>query len=87
VLQRSGAKPIRTSRASLLNLGVSRLVARDWVGAEAALRTATELEPDDTTAFNNLGLALAGQGRYAEALAVFLDVGDERAARNNLGYA
>ena len=70
----------------LNNFGVSRLLAKDWQGAEAALRTALALEPGDTTARNNLGLALGRQERYVEAYAAFLEVGAERAARNNLGY-
>jgi Flp pilus assembly protein TadD len=70
----------------LNNMAVSQLLARDGRGAEATLRTVLALDPADDTARNNLGLALGGQERYAEAYAVFRDVGGEQAARNNLGY-
>jgi Flp pilus assembly protein TadD len=70
----------------LNNLAVSRLLAKDWAGAETGLRTVLALDPEDRTARNNLGLALGGQERYREALATFREAGDEQAARNNLGY-
>lgn len=70
----------------LNNTAVSRLLARDWEGAEAGLRTVLAIDPEDRTARNNLGLALGGQERYREALEAFRAAGDEQAARNNLGY-
>jgi Flp pilus assembly protein TadD len=70
----------------LNNLAVSRLLARDWAGAEAGLRSVLALDPHDHTARNNLGLALGGQERYREALEAFREAGSEQAARNNLGY-
>ncbi len=41
----------------------------DWAGAEAAYRRAIELNPSYATARQWLGLHLANQGRYEEALA------------------
>jgi Flp pilus assembly protein TadD len=36
--------------------------------------------------FNNLGLALAGQGRFPQAYSAFLQGGSEASACNNMGY-
>lgn len=47
------------------------LTARRWADAELAARRVLESDPDDPDAINNLGVALDGQGRRAEALDLF----------------
>jgi tetratricopeptide (TPR) repeat protein len=51
----------------------SRLAARakDWRSTETWARRALALDPGDEAALNNLGVALQGQGREAEALDLF----------------
>src|SRR5205085_10241371 len=57
-------------------LGAALNDKKDWVGAEAALRTALRLNPEPTDTHhlpdthNLLAAALAGQGRNGEALRV-----------------
>lgn len=47
------------------------LAARRWADAELAARRVLEAAPDDPDAMNNLGVALEGQGRRAEALDLY----------------
>jgi tetratricopeptide (TPR) repeat protein len=59
--------------------------------AEAAYRTAIELEPDSAEAFNGLGLVRAHQDRYAQAVPAYLEAlklrPDLVEAHINLGLA
>jgi len=72
----------------LNNLGVAYLRAGYPDRAEPVLRAALREDDRDTALrANNLGLALAQQGRFADALDAFRRGGDEQAARANLGYA
>ncbi len=83
------ARALRPHDARILNnLAVAYLRAGEPERAEALLRAA--LREDDNDAAlrsNNLGMALAMQGRFDEALASFRNAGDEQSARSNLGYA
>lgn len=68
-------------------LGYCRLALGDLTGAEKALREEVDAYPDRLNAHNALGVALARQGKYAEALAVFENVllvepGSEEANNN-----
>ena len=72
----------------LNNLAVAHLRAGRPERAEALLRHALRLDRrDEPLRSNNLGLALALQGRFEEALDAFGRAGDPQAAHNNLGYA
>ena len=68
------------------NLGTSRLLAGDPILAETSFRDAIALNPNDPTYRRNLGLALARQTRYEEALEAFRSAGSEQAAENNIAY-
>jgi len=70
------------------NLGVAYLRAGDPARAEPLFRKALRQDTRDAVLrTNNLGMALALQGQFEEALELFRRGGDEQAARNNLGYA
>ena len=83
------AHQLRPRDARILNnLGVAYLRAGQPERAEPLLRAA--LREDDRDAelrSNNLGMALALQGHFDEALEHFRRGGDEQSARSNLGYA
>jgi len=53
--------------------------------AVQAFRTALDLNFQDPAVYNNLGLALSKNGRYASALEAFRKAGSEAQAYNNLG--
>ncbi|HWE02684.1 MAG TPA: tetratricopeptide repeat protein [Tepidisphaeraceae bacterium] len=57
----------------------------DWVMAEKYLRAAIAVNPRLTRAWINLGIALAGQRRYADSLVAFSTVVTAAAARSNVG--
>ncbi len=70
------------------NLGSFYLRIGEYENAARHLRAALRLDTRDTALReNNLGLALAMQGRFEEALAAFRRAGDEQNARANLGFA
>jgi tetratricopeptide (TPR) repeat protein len=70
------------------NLGVAYLRASQPERAEVHLRAALREDNRDVALrSNNLGMALALQGRFPEALDWFRRGGDEQGARSNLGYA
>jgi Flp pilus assembly protein TadD len=83
------ARALRPHDARILNnLGVAYLRAGQPERAEPLFRAALREDPRDAALrANNLGMALAMQGRFAEALESFRSVGDEQSARANLGYA
>ena len=72
----------------LNNLAVAYLRSDQPERAEPLLRAALrEDQRDVALRSNNLGMALAMQGRFDEALEAFRRAGDEQSARSNLGYA
>ena len=73
------------SATILNNRGVSNMLAGRYAEAEADLRRAADFDTNIDRARANLRLALAWQGKYAEALT---DVGrtDAPATLNNIGY-
>jgi tetratricopeptide (TPR) repeat protein len=85
------------ARASSINYqyftdaGLQYYRNQKYIEAESAFRKALEYAPDEALAYNNLGSALNGQGRWDEAIAVLekavsLDPG-LAIAKNNLAYA
>jgi Flp pilus assembly protein TadD len=68
------------------NLGMSELMLRNLDAAEARFRLAMLLAPENVVAQNNLGLTLGLMGATEEAYDIFLLVGAEQSAHNNLGY-
>jgi tetratricopeptide (TPR) repeat protein len=83
------ARALRPHDGRILNnLAVAYLRAGRPDRAEPLLRAALREDTDDAALrANNLGMALAMQGRFDEALASFRQAGDEQSARSNLGYA
>lgn len=57
--------------AALFGYGFTRLAVGDWTEAERANRAVTAAEPQNAPAWFNLGLALRGQGKQAEATQAF----------------
>lgn len=81
------ARELRPQDSHIANvLGMSYLLSDQPEKAEAVFRRVVQLVPRDATYSNNLGLALGAQGRHPEAYEIFLRVGSEQSARNNLGY-
>ena len=73
---------------NLNNLGVAYLRAGQPERAEPLFRAALREDGSDASLrANNLGMAVAMQGRFDEALESFRKAGDEQSARANLGYA
>ena len=73
--------------AELLNdVGYLHYLRQDLPGAENLFRQSLGKDPRNKHARNNLGLALAEQGRFDEALAEFRQVGTEAEAHSNLAY-
>jgi Flp pilus assembly protein TadD len=68
------------------NLGYSHLLVDDPVLAEATFRKAIALNPGDPAYRNNLGISLARQYQYEEALKAFRSAGTEQEAENNIAY-
>ncbi len=83
------ARDLRPHDSRILNnLGVAYLRANQPDRAEPLFRAALrEDERDVALRANNLGMALALQGRFDEALESFRKAGDEQSARSNLGSA
>jgi Flp pilus assembly protein TadD len=83
------ARALRPHDGRILNnLAVAYLRAGQPDRAEPLLRAAIREDTDDAALrANNLGMAIAMQGRFDEALASFRQAGDEQSARSNLGYA
>jgi Tfp pilus assembly protein PilF len=73
--------------AELLNdVGYLYYLRQDLPNAEAMYRQSLTKDPRNKQARNNLGLALAEQSRFDEALAEFRQVGTEAEAYSNLAY-
>ena len=71
--------------ALVSNLAFTLMESGDLVSAEAEFRRALALEPHYENAAVNLGLMLARQRRYEEALALLVPAVGESAAHHNLG--
>jgi Tfp pilus assembly protein PilF len=69
----------------LNDLGYSYYSQGDWKHAEETYRKALVFDKNPRS-WNNLGLALAQQGRYREALSSFRNATDEARAEANLGF-
>jgi Flp pilus assembly protein TadD len=83
------ARALRPHDARILNnLGVAYLRGGQPGRAEPLFRAALREDTRDAALrANNLGMAMAMQGRFDDALASFRKAGDEQSARANLGYA
>ncbi len=76
-----------TESVELLNdIGYALYLQNELVSAEEKLRTALKQNPQYAEARNNLGLVLAEQKRFDEALAEFRKAGDEASAHSNLAF-
>jgi tetratricopeptide (TPR) repeat protein len=70
----------------LNNLGYGYYCRGQWTAAEKQLRLAVSVDVKMTSAWNNLGMALAQQGRYDESLTAFEKAVSKAQARCNLAY-
>ncbi|MDD3311546.1 tetratricopeptide repeat protein [Pseudodesulfovibrio sp.] len=68
------------------NLGVVQIALKQYGDAVNSFRYALKNGGVSPRTYNNLGLALARQGRLVEALEAFKYAGGESRANNNLGY-
>ena len=76
-----------TESVELLNdIGYALYLQNELVPAEEKLRQALKQNPQYAEARNNLGLVLAEQKRFDEALAEFRKAGDEASAHSNLAF-
>ena len=76
-----------TESVELLNdMGYALYLQNELVPAEEKLRQALKQNPQYAEARNNLGLVLAEQKRFDEALAEFRKGGDEASAHSNLAF-
>jgi len=66
------------------NLGMCNMIQRDYQAAEGQFRSAAAIDPNNTRYRSNIALALGLQGRYEEALALYMQVTHEIEARFNL---
>jgi Flp pilus assembly protein TadD len=89
LVQLEKARELRPRDSRILNnLGVAYLRAGEPARAEPLLRAALREDRRDVSLRqNNLGMALAMQGRFEEAREAFLRAGDAQSAHSNLGYA
>ncbi len=76
-----------TESVELMNdIGYALYLQNELVPAEEELRQALKQNPQYAEARNNLGLVLAEQKRFDEALAEFRKAGDEASAHSNLAF-
>ncbi len=76
-----------TESVELLNdIGYALYLQNELAPAEEKLRQALKQNPQYAEARNNLGLVLAEQKRFDEALAEFRKAGDEASAHSNLAF-
>ncbi len=81
------ALELRPGNAEALNnLGVARMMLGEYAGAADTFSQAIRSGGAQERSCNNLGLALARQGRSDEALQAFKCAGSDAKAHNNLGY-
>jgi tetratricopeptide (TPR) repeat protein len=82
------ARDLRPRSADAANVvGLTYLLLDQPDQAEEIFSQVVRLAPDVPAYANNLGMAMAAQGRYGDALRAFERAGDEQSAYNNLGYA
>lgn len=82
------AAQFETESVELLNdVGYALYLQNELVSAEEKLRQALKQNPQYAAARNNLGLVLAEQMRFDEALVEFRKGGDEASAHSNLAFA
>jgi tetratricopeptide (TPR) repeat protein len=85
------AAPPDEQAALWMAAGNERLTARDPAGATEAYRAAVTLTPEDEDAYYNLGVALAAQGDFDDAIAAYQKAlelfPDYPEVHNNLGNA
>jgi len=76
---------------NLTTLGIAYIQCNRFNEAEATLRRALDVDPDNHETLNNLGITLARQGKNDEAIRVFNSILEEQPeyiqARNNLAIA
>ncbi|WP_147819695.1 tetratricopeptide repeat protein [Salidesulfovibrio onnuriiensis] len=72
--------------AILNNLGMVHMARKDYGLAVQAFKRALQEGPPSSRIYNNLGVALAHGGNYAEALEAFRFASNEYVACNNLGF-
>jgi Tfp pilus assembly protein PilF len=70
----------------LIDLGYSHYNYGEWAEAEEFARKALKAQPKNQRAWNNLGMALAQQSRYEDALEAFTKAVKPADAYCNLGY-
>ena len=68
------------------NLGYGYYCRGQWAAAEKHLRLAVTNDPKMSSAWNNLGMALAQQARYDESLTAFEKAVSKAQARCNLAF-
>ena len=77
--------------ANYYNRGTLACRSGDWISAEAQLRLAVGSWPDFPDAWHNLGIALAGQNRFEDAIQAYETALSQRRrfaeAWNNYGSA
>ena len=71
--------------SSLIALAQAYLQQKDYSHAVTSLKQARALDPQNQKVNQLLGLALAGQKLYPQALEAFMKAGDEAQAYNNIG--
>lgn len=77
----------RPKDSNLLNdMGYSHYNRGQWVEAESYLRRAVAADKANKRAWNNLGFALAMQGKYAEAIETFHKSVSQAEAQANIGF-
>ena len=74
------------SAVVLNNLGYSRYLAGNWVGANEALQAALRADAGYELAWRNLALVKARQGDYDYALEALVRSGQQAEAYNDVGY-
>jgi len=70
----------------LCDIGYAYYLQHRLPEAEQVLNRALAQDPKHRATLNNLGLVLGAQGRFADSLAMFRQVGSEAEAHANLGY-
>jgi tetratricopeptide (TPR) repeat protein len=83
----AGHAPPKSNQTELLiDIGYCLYLKRDWAESEKYLNQALEADPQNATAWVNLGLTLAGQDRIEESLNASQHAMSESAAYANIAY-
>jgi Tfp pilus assembly protein PilF len=72
--------------ALLNDIGYSYYNRANWVEAETYLRKAVDADTNNKTAWNNLGMALAQQGKHDDAISAWTKAVTPAEAHSNLGF-